>query len=56
MCEILPEIMTVMEVSAKDNTNVDTTFAQLATELKVRNLCLILISFSIFHLLSNRSN
>lgn len=36
LCETVPEIMSVMEVSAKDNTNVDDTFFHLATELKVR--------------------
>ena len=35
LCDMFPEILNVIEVSAKDNTNVDTTFAQLATELKV---------------------
>ena len=35
MCELVPEIMTVMEVSAKDNTNVEDTFSHLASELKV---------------------
>ncbi|XP_042242194.1 ras-related protein Rab-43-like isoform X2 [Homarus americanus] len=37
MCETVPEIMTVMEVSAKDNTNVDDTFFHLASELKNRH-------------------
>ncbi|XP_066989798.1 ras-related protein Rab-43 [Macrobrachium rosenbergii] len=37
MCEIVPEIMTVMEVSAKDNTNVEDTFSHLASELKCRH-------------------
>ena len=35
MCEVVPEIMTVMEVSAKDNTNIEDTFLHLATELNV---------------------
>lgn len=37
LCQTVPGILTVMEVSAKDNTNVDDTFVQLATELKVRS-------------------
>ncbi|KAK7023613.1 Rab subfamily of small GTPases, partial [Halocaridina rubra] len=37
LCEVVPEIMTVMEVSAKDNTNVEDTFAHLASELKNRH-------------------
>ncbi|XP_045110325.1 ras-related protein Rab-43-like [Portunus trituberculatus] len=37
LCQTVPGILTVMEVSAKDNTNVDDTFVQLATELKNRH-------------------
>lgn len=36
LSQTVPGILAVMEVSAKDNTNVDDTFLQLATELKVR--------------------
>lgn len=36
MCEYIPEILFVMETSAKENTNVDDAFVCLATELKVR--------------------
>lgn len=43
LCETVPEIMTVMEVSAKDNTNVDDTFFHLAAELKVW-ICMVSLS------------
>ncbi|KAG8223274.1 hypothetical protein J437_LFUL001551 [Ladona fulva] len=36
MCEYIPEIMAVMETSAKENTNIDDAFMCLATELKRR--------------------
>ena len=35
MAELVPEIVLVMETSAKDNTNVEQSFVELATELKV---------------------
>ena len=35
MCQYIPEVLFVMETSAKENTNVDDAFARLATELKV---------------------
>ncbi|XP_037044824.1 ras-related protein Rab-43 [Bradysia coprophila] len=37
MCEYIPEILFVMETSAKENTNVDDAFICLATELKRRH-------------------
>ncbi|XP_022195990.2 ras-related protein Rab-43 [Nilaparvata lugens] len=37
MCEYIPEILYVMEASAKDNTNVDQAFLCLASELKKRH-------------------
>lgn len=36
LCEITPEVLFVLEASAKSNTNVDEAFVFLATELKVR--------------------
>lgn len=35
MAEMVPEIMLVLESSAKENTNVEKCFIELATELKV---------------------
>lgn len=36
MCEYIPEILYVMETSARENTNVEEVFMCLATELKVQ--------------------
>lgn len=38
MCQYIPEIVFVMETSAKENTNIEDAFVCLATELKVRNV------------------
>lgn len=35
LCEYLPEVLHIVETSAKDNTNIDTIFFYLASELKV---------------------
>lgn len=37
MCQYIPEVMFVMETSAKDNRFVEDAFMTLATELKVRD-------------------
>lgn len=34
-CEYIPEVLFVMETSAKGNTNIEDAFVCLATELKV---------------------
>jgi Ras family len=36
MAEVIPEILLVLETSAKENTNVEQCFVELATELKVK--------------------
>lgn len=38
MCEYIPEILYVMETSARENTNVELAFMCLATELKVLSI------------------
>lgn len=52
MCEFIPEILFVMETSAKDNTNIENLFYSIATELKVNTLFIqmltIRINFSIW--------
>lgn len=35
LCEYVPEVLYVIETSAKENKNIDDAFACLATELKV---------------------
>lgn len=35
MCQYMPEILFVLEASAKDNSNIEEAFLCLATELKV---------------------
>jgi Ras-related protein Rab-43 len=35
MCEYIPEVLFVMETSAKENKNIEDIFVSLATELKV---------------------
>lgn len=37
MCEYIPEILFILEASAKENTNIDDAFMCLATELKRRH-------------------
>lgn len=36
MCQYMPEVLFVLEASAKDNSNIEDAFLCLATELKVR--------------------
>lgn len=35
LCQYLPEVLQVVETSAKENTNIDSIFFYLASELKV---------------------
>lgn len=35
LCQYLPEVLQVVETSAKENTNIDSVFFYLASELKV---------------------
>lgn len=35
MCQYMPEVLFVLEASAKSNTNIEEAFLYLATELKV---------------------
>lgn len=35
LCKYLPEVLHIVETSAKDNTNIDSVFFYLASELKV---------------------
>lgn len=44
MCEYLPEVLHIVETSAKDNTNIDSVFFYLASELKVNFLTLLHIA------------
>lgn len=37
MCQYIPEVLFVLEASAKDNSNIDEAFMLLATELKKRH-------------------
>lgn len=45
LCQYLPEVLHVVETSAKDNTNVDFIFFCLASELKVNLFLSHIISF-----------
>lgn len=39
MCQYMPEVLFVLEASAKENSNIEDAFLCLATELKVRSFC-----------------
>lgn len=41
MCEYIPEILYVLETSARENTNVEHAFMCLATELKVQSYSVV---------------
>lgn len=51
MAEMVSEIMLVLESSAKDNTNVEKCFVELATELKVCKCNIKLGSLFIYFIL-----
>lgn len=36
MCEYFPELLSVLETSAKENKNIEEAFVTIASELKVR--------------------
>lgn len=42
MAELIPEVLLVLETSAKENTNVEECFTELAAELKVSGNNIIL--------------
>jgi len=44
MAELIPEIILVLESSAKDNTNVEQSFVELAKELKVNSYSLYILN------------
>lgn len=50
MCQYIPEILFVMETSAKENMNVEDAFRCLANELKVRFRLLMLPKLMMFQL------
>lgn len=46
LCQYLPEVLQVVETSAKENTNIDSVFFYLASELKV-SICLYTSHYTI---------
>lgn len=46
LCSYLPEVLHVVETSAKDNVNIDTIFFCIASELKVNHSMVYLSFFS----------
>jgi len=44
MCEYFPELLSVLETSAKENKNIEEAFVTIASELKVNVIILLFVN------------
>jgi len=44
MCEYFPELLSVLETSAKENKNIEEAFVTIASELKVSVIILLFVN------------